>query len=368
VVKGTEIVTLDETSGELAGRIYADLERAGRLIGVADVLIAAIAVHLGLTLITGNGSDYEHIGAVGTRFRSRAGGQPEAERLRDAAAPAYKERRNDCFGHTSYAPPLDVAKSCWASRAVRCSLGPTMPTNKRVFPESPSKKTATPAKAAPAKNTPAKTALVRTLSDAKLMTNANKNRALALLDFIARRTARMTEDFYEVGKALKELLEKKLYVALEYPSFEAMLDARGVMGATQARKLIEVVSRVPLKTALKLGLEKAFAMTRYTDATPEIDTPESLVEGGGEIGGKPAVAASRREIEAETKKLRKVAAAKKGKVDAAEREASIIARRGAAWLKARGAKKATVLARRAKGGYVLAITLDVAEGAALFEE
>jgi len=69
VVKRSDIVTLDQISGELAGRMYADLERAGRLIGVADVLSAAIAVHLGLTLVTGNASDYEHIVAAGYPLR-----------------------------------------------------------------------------------------------------------------------------------------------------------------------------------------------------------------------------------------------------------------------------------------------------------
>jgi predicted nucleic acid-binding protein len=64
-VKASEIVTLDAVSSELAGRVYADLERAGRLIGIADVLIGSIAVHLGMTLVTGNASDYEHIRAVG---------------------------------------------------------------------------------------------------------------------------------------------------------------------------------------------------------------------------------------------------------------------------------------------------------------
>ena len=69
VAKGSEVVTLDPVSSELAGRIYADLERAGRLIGVADVLIASIAVHLGLTLVTGNASDYRHIVDVGYPLR-----------------------------------------------------------------------------------------------------------------------------------------------------------------------------------------------------------------------------------------------------------------------------------------------------------
>src|SRR3954462_1526069 len=51
VVDDSEVVTLDKGCAELAGRIYADLERAGRLIGVADVLIASIAVRLGLPLV-----------------------------------------------------------------------------------------------------------------------------------------------------------------------------------------------------------------------------------------------------------------------------------------------------------------------------
>jgi hypothetical protein len=50
---------------------------------------------------------------------------------------------------------------------------------------------------------PATTAL-STAAGAKLATSAAKKRGQALLDLIARRAARMTEDFYEVGKALKE--------------------------------------------------------------------------------------------------------------------------------------------------------------------
>ncbi len=48
-------------SAEVAGRIYADLERAGQPIGRADPMIAAIAIRNGLTLITGNTAHYERI-------------------------------------------------------------------------------------------------------------------------------------------------------------------------------------------------------------------------------------------------------------------------------------------------------------------
>ncbi len=228
------------------------------------------------------------------------------------------------------------------------------------------KKTASSKKPVKNETTAAKTVL-GAAADAKLATNANKQRGQTLLDLIARRAARMTEDFYEVGKALKELLAKKLYVALGFPSFEAMLEEHGVIGITQARKLIEVVSRVPLKTALELGLEKAFALTRYADATPELDTPELLVAGGATIAGQSVAKLGRRAIEAETRKLRQKAAAKTGKVDPAQRDAEKVAKRGAAWLKARGAKKGAVEARRTKDGHVITITVPVAEAAKLFE-
>ena len=56
-----EVLTLDLRSAELAGRIYADLERTGQPIGRADPMIAALALRHGLTLVTGNISHYRRI-------------------------------------------------------------------------------------------------------------------------------------------------------------------------------------------------------------------------------------------------------------------------------------------------------------------
>ena len=56
-----EVLTLDVSSAELAGRIYADLERTGQPIGRADPMFAAIAIRNALTLITGNTAHYERI-------------------------------------------------------------------------------------------------------------------------------------------------------------------------------------------------------------------------------------------------------------------------------------------------------------------
>jgi len=60
-----EILTLDERSAELGGRIFADLEVTGQPIGRADPMVAAIALQNGLTLVTGNTTHYERVKALG---------------------------------------------------------------------------------------------------------------------------------------------------------------------------------------------------------------------------------------------------------------------------------------------------------------
>jgi tRNA(fMet)-specific endonuclease VapC len=61
----SEVLPLDPVAGELAGRIYADLQRAGLNIGVPDTMIAAIALHHALPLVTGNASDHARIQEAG---------------------------------------------------------------------------------------------------------------------------------------------------------------------------------------------------------------------------------------------------------------------------------------------------------------
>ncbi len=60
-----EILLFDQAAAQLAGRIAGDLERIGQPIGVADTMIAAIAIENGLELVTGNTSDYQRIHQVG---------------------------------------------------------------------------------------------------------------------------------------------------------------------------------------------------------------------------------------------------------------------------------------------------------------
>ncbi len=60
-----EILPFDHSAAELAGRIAGELERTGRPIGVADPMIAAIALQHGLELVTGNTAHFQRVQQLG---------------------------------------------------------------------------------------------------------------------------------------------------------------------------------------------------------------------------------------------------------------------------------------------------------------
>ncbi|MBK8257912.1 MAG: hypothetical protein IPK82_35255 [Polyangiaceae bacterium] len=192
----------------------------------------------------------------------------------------------------------------------------------------------------------------------------DKRRAEELLASIARRKERITEDFYEIGTALRELLRKKLYVALGHASFADMLSARNVMGAMTAKRLIEVVEKVPLKQALQLGPERAYALARYTAATPELDTPAGLLESGAKIGGKKVADASLREITQAGKQVR-AKTKPNGAASPEQTAAEKAVREVGAWLRGRKVRGASVTAKRGANGHEVVIVLPVAAAAVL---
>jgi tRNA(fMet)-specific endonuclease VapC len=61
----TEVLSLDDAAARLAGRINADLERAGRIIGMPDVMVAAIALRGRVPVVTGNVAHFEQVRATG---------------------------------------------------------------------------------------------------------------------------------------------------------------------------------------------------------------------------------------------------------------------------------------------------------------
>jgi len=111
-------------------------------------------------------------------------------------------------------------------------------------------------------------------------------RAEVLLGRIEQEKLRATQAFYDIGGALRQLLEEKLYAALGHASFEELLDARNVIDVSQAKKLIEVHRKFSREHALGLGAEKAYALARYAARTKAEDTPEDFVAKGFPIGGK----------------------------------------------------------------------------------
>ncbi len=60
-----EVIPFDQAAAELAGRIAGEPERVGRPIGLADPMIAAIALTQGLELVTGNTAHFQRIQQLG---------------------------------------------------------------------------------------------------------------------------------------------------------------------------------------------------------------------------------------------------------------------------------------------------------------
>ena len=60
-----EVLPFEQSAAELAGRIAGDLERTGQPIGMADPMIAAIALEHGLELVTGNTAHFQRIQQLG---------------------------------------------------------------------------------------------------------------------------------------------------------------------------------------------------------------------------------------------------------------------------------------------------------------
>jgi len=65
---------MDASTGRHYGQVRAELERKGSPIGAYDVLIAAHALSLGLTLVTNNVREFRRITQL--RLENWAEGQP----------------------------------------------------------------------------------------------------------------------------------------------------------------------------------------------------------------------------------------------------------------------------------------------------
>lgn len=60
-----EVIPFDDPTARLAGRINGDLVRRGRVIGMPDVMIAAVALRAEIPIVTGNRAHYEQVRNAG---------------------------------------------------------------------------------------------------------------------------------------------------------------------------------------------------------------------------------------------------------------------------------------------------------------
>jgi predicted nucleic acid-binding protein len=65
-----EVLECDRVAAEISGNIYADLARNGRPIGLADTIIAGIAIRHGLPLATGNRAHFGFIRDAGYQLET----------------------------------------------------------------------------------------------------------------------------------------------------------------------------------------------------------------------------------------------------------------------------------------------------------
>ena len=156
-----------------------------------------------------------------------------------------------------------------------------------------------------------------------------KAHANELIDAIGRRKDEIARAFYDIGRSLAELHEKKLYAVLGYASFDEMLAARGLMSPQYARRLIQVARSFDRESAQRLGAEKAYALVRYVARTKETDDPaEYLLEGFPVAGRKrrPIDEVGVRDIQAATRMVVSRQRGEHGASERARRDAAGVAR------------------------------------------
>ncbi|MBI5496223.1 MAG: hypothetical protein HY904_14465 [Deltaproteobacteria bacterium] len=177
-----------------------------------------------------------------------------------------------------------------------------------------------------------------------------RERLEELLALIERNVTAIKDAFFEVGTSLAEINNNRLYVAAGYASFSEMLEARGLMSTAQAAKLIAVAQLVPRESAIEIGHEKAYALTRYAQAGGV------AVKGllNGKIDGRPIRELTVREFNAATRKLQ----ARRGPGRQDGREERKAAREAQAELRRRGLQGVTVKAVRYGSAWVYRIDAD----------
>lgn len=195
-----------------------------------------------------------------------------------------------------------------------------------------------------------------------------RRQAEDLLAIVISRKDDIARAFYDIGAALSELHERKLYGALGYDSFDEMLEDRQVMSGQYARRLIRVVKSFNRDQARQLGPEKAYALTRYVARTAQADAPADYIQGGFPVPGgarKPMSQVSVRDIARATRLAVLRQRGEHGASEAARRDAATAAKNLAARLRPRTDAQCEVRHVFRKGSWWLEVILPAEMASAI---
>ena len=189
--------------------------------------------------------------------------------------------------------------------------------------------------------------------------SAASRRVTDLVDLVKRRMASISENFYDMGAALRELATPRLYTSVGCKSFDELLRKYG-LGRSQAYQAMAVVKAFPSRDeAIDLGFEKAAAILHYASATRKPDLPQ-LITQSGRLAGKALADMSVRDIDAETARVRKIQRAK-GAPTEREVRASRAARELQRWMRKHGGRPARVEAHEDHREAWIEVRLSLAE-------
>lgn len=198
---------------------------------------------------------------------------------------------------------------------------------------------------------------------------AGKGREYAewLVQSVVQRRRRVAEQFYGMGVELRKLSEPRMYQALGFASFGELLEGRKIINRMTALRLISVVEAFPERLAIELGLEKAYALVRYAEATPAPDIARVLAERNVVVGAKRVSDVTVREIVAETKRIRGGGVARDSR-DPAAREARGAARALQAALRKVGGKGVVARGAWEDGTWKVRIEMSAEEARAVLDK
>ncbi len=189
----------------------------------------------------------------------------------------------------------------------------------------------------------------------------NKERAERLIRDIKKRNSRVAVDSYQIGVDLKALSQHELYGAAGYQSFRELVQDRQLMHPATAYRMIAVVDHYPKAQAIELGMGRAYALTRFVEATPALDLASTLFADNPKIGNKRLSEMSVRDLQAATARVRRASTRRQADPDAKAARAE--ARRLQRVLRTAGARSAKVRAIRREGEWHLKTVMRVEDGA-----